>query len=367
MLKPLQSEENAAWKLRYRAPYIASAQMARANPSRGLVTSTSTGQYQLYAWDVKSSHLRQLTFRSQGTLFGMISPDGRYIYYLEDEGGNEIGHFVRILFEGGKPEDITPDIPPYSAFGISSNRVGNMLGSTISNNEGFHALVWKVDTDGSLDKPIELHHSHRMMFGPTLSYSGEVGVIMTPKPSEFQYYGLKVFELSSGKLLKELRDESASIMASAFSPIKDDLRLLASSTQSGNNRPFTWDVSTGERIELNLPEIPGDISILDWAADGNRILLANTNMAVQQLYIYELNSNKLTKLNHPPGFYGMGTVFMPDAMITNHEIIAGWQDSTHPPQVIALDRRIGEKTRTVLSAGEVLHLNRPTARLSRAG
>jgi dipeptidyl aminopeptidase/acylaminoacyl peptidase len=45
---------------------------------------------------------------------------------------------------------------------------------------------------------------------------------------------------------------------------------------------------------------------------------------------------------------------MPTAVFTtNHEIIAGWQDSTHPPQVIALDSRTGKKTRTVLSAGDV--------------
>src|SRR4030042_3375134 len=133
MLKPMQLDDNALWKLRYRAPFIASAQIARANPARGLVTSTATGHYQLYAWDVPSNDLRQLTFRPQGTAFGVISPDGRYIYHMEDESGNEIGHFVRMTFEGGEIQDITPTMPPYSAFGISSSRAGNILSSTISN------------------------------------------------------------------------------------------------------------------------------------------------------------------------------------------------------------------------------------------
>src|SRR4030042_6320450 len=121
-------------------------------------------------------------------------------------------------------------MPPYSAFGISSSRAGNMLSSTISNNNGFHALIWQVDRNGSLGEPKELHHNHRMMFGPTLSYSGEIGVIMSPKSSEFQYYGLKVFDTSTGKLIRELREEGASIMASSFSPLRGDLRLLATST-----------------------------------------------------------------------------------------------------------------------------------------
>ena len=30
-----------------------------------------------------------------------------------DTKGNEIGHFIRIPFEGGEAEEVTPDIPPY--------------------------------------------------------------------------------------------------------------------------------------------------------------------------------------------------------------------------------------------------------------
>ncbi len=354
MLKTPRLDDNPPWKQRFRAPVIASAQIARGNPARGLVTSTTTGHYQLYAWDIPSNDLRQLTFRPQGTAFGMISPDGRYVYYLEDESGNEIGHFVRMTFEGGEIQDITPAMPPYSAFGISSNRAGNMLSSTISNSSGFHALIWQVDRNGSLGEPKELHHNRRMMFGPTLSYSGEIGVIMSPKPSEFQYYGLIVFDTSTGKLIRELRDEGASIMASSFSPLRGDLRLLATSTRSGSGRPFIWNIATGERTDLYLDLLSGDIAVMDWSADGKCILLSNSHQAVQRLYIYELATDKLRQLDHPPGFYGMGTGFMLDAVITtNHEIIAGWQDSTHPPQVIALDSRTGRKTRTVLSSGEV--------------
>ena len=51
MLKPLRLDDNAPWKQRYRAPMIAAAQLARSNPERGVVTSTETGKYQLYAWE----------------------------------------------------------------------------------------------------------------------------------------------------------------------------------------------------------------------------------------------------------------------------------------------------------------------------
>ena len=107
MLKPLRLGQNALWKQRFRAPVIAGAQIAHGKPERGVITGTQTGQYQLYIWDIPSNSLRQITFRPDGTVFGLLSPNGRFIYYHQDEGGNEIGHFVRIPWGGGEPEDIT--------------------------------------------------------------------------------------------------------------------------------------------------------------------------------------------------------------------------------------------------------------------
>ena len=75
--------------------------------------------------------------------------------------------------------------------------------------------------------------------------------------------------------------------------------------------------------------------------------------ARQNLVTFELATHKLTELKHPGGFYGMGMTFAPTAELINGEIIAGWQDAVNPPQLIALDGRTGQKTRTVLSAGEV--------------
>jgi len=354
MLKPLLIDDNAPWKQRFRATEISVAQIARANPARGIVTHSESGHYQLYAWDVVSNSLRPLSSRPEGVMFGMISPDGRFIYYLKDNDGNEIGHFVRVPFDGGEPQDITPEMPPYSAFGMSSSRAGNMLSSCISNSEGFHAFVWKVRKEGVIGAPKELHNSRKIMFGPTLSYAGEVGIIMSSEHTIFQHNGLIAFDIASGKIIRELRDDGSSLMSSSFSPVPGDFRLMAMSTLTGNNRPFIWNPISDERTDLNLDELTGDISVMDWSSDGKRILLSNSKQAVQRLYIYDLTTSELKQLDHPGGYYGMGTAFMPTAVLTeNNEIIAGWQDSTHPQQVIALDSRTGRKTRNIFAADDV--------------
>lgn len=113
MLTNLQLDDNASWKQRFRAPVVLWTQLAKAAPDRGLAVSNKSGKYQLYAWEVSTGELRQLTDHPTGILFGWLAPDGRYVYYLDDKQGNEIGHYIRMPFEGGEPQDLTPDLPLY--------------------------------------------------------------------------------------------------------------------------------------------------------------------------------------------------------------------------------------------------------------
>lgn len=352
-LKPLRLDDNAPWKQRYRAPTIAAAQLARSNPLRGLVTSTETGEYQLYAWNVRSGELRQLTHRPEGTMFGIISPNGHYVYYLRDEGGNEIGHFVRVPWESGEAEDITPAMAPYSAFGLSISRSGNMIGGILSDDSGFHAVLLPVGHRDAIGAPRELHRSTKMIFGPSLSYGGEIGIITSTERTTFQHNGLVAFETASGKRIGELWEEGSSLMAFGFSPLPGDFQLLATSTLTGYNRPFIWNPVSGERAELGLPDLNGDVWAMEWSTDGKRILLRQSRLAVQRLAVYETMTGKVTRLNHPDGFYGMGISFGSGGALSESELLVMWQDSTHPPQLITLDSQTGKRIRTVLPAGDV--------------
>src|SRR2546423_3548846 len=51
------------WKQRFRAPVVLWTTVARNAPSAGLAVSNRSGAYQLYAWDVPTGDLTQLTDR----------------------------------------------------------------------------------------------------------------------------------------------------------------------------------------------------------------------------------------------------------------------------------------------------------------
>lgn len=353
MLTNLQLDDNAPWKQRFRAPIVVWTQIAPANPARGLAIKNTTGKYQLYAWDVPSGVLRQLTERPAGILFGALSGDGRYVYYLDDKQGNEIGHFVRIPFENGEAQDLTPSLPPYSSFAFASSGSGSHFGFMAADADGFHIYSLETKANGELGVPGRLFHSRKIAFGPTYSYAGEVALVATTDRATLQHYNLLAFDTASGAQIAELWDgPGTSVEPLGFSPQPGDLRMAGTTNRSGVKRPFIWNPQTNERVDLDFPALTGEVFPLDWSADGKRLLLCQFTQAVQQLYLYELTTQTLTRLNHPGGTFGFfassGTYFGPEG-----EIFAQWQDAAHPSQLIALDGQTGEITRTVLVAGEV--------------
>ena len=345
MLKPLDLSTNAPWKQRYRAPVVVATQLAKNNHSRGLAASNHSGLFQIYAWDTQTDELRQLTHIPWGKVGAMLSPDGRYVYYLADENGNERGHYVRMPWEGGEPEDITPDLPPYNSFSLTFSRSGNRLGMALADTDGFHIYASALDDTGNLGIRQLLFESFSLSGGPSFSADGTVAVVSTTERTGNLHHSLLAFDLASGEQVGELFEGvENSVEAAMFSPVLGDARLLAVSTQTGYRRPFLWNVQSGERAELNIGALAGEVYPTDWSDDGHTILLRQFDQAVQKLYRYDLVTHLLTPLAAPAGTFG-GVYFGPA-----DEIYAEWQNSAQPTRLIALDAQNGAETRTVLAA-----------------
>ena len=354
MITDLQLDDKALWKQRFRAPVVAWTQIARANPTRGLAVTNSSGKYQLYAWDVPSSTLRQLTDWQAGLQYGEISGDGRYIYYLDDEQGNEIGHFVRVPFESGEAEDITPEWPPYSTLGYLSSGSGSHFGFVRCDDDGFRTYSIETKANGEIGAPFLLFHSRKMVFGPFYSYAGEVVVIATTDRATVQDFNLVAFDTATGDQIAELWDGSGtSLDPILFSPLPGDLRLTGTTNRSGLKRPFIWNPRTDERLDLDFPDLTGEVVPLDWSPDGKWLLLCQFNQAIQQLYLYDLKDQTLKKLDHPSGTYGLPFASVGVYFGIEGEIFAQWQDASHPTQLISLDAETGRMKRGLMAAGSV--------------
>lgn len=346
MVKQPDLSENAIWKQRYRAASITFALIANLEPSRGLVCSDRDGIRQLYAWEVETGQLRQLTDQPAGVVNGTLSADGEFVYYLKDDGGNEIGHFVQVPFSEGEAEDITPEMTPYSSFYIQQSYDGKVLGARLADQRGQMLYLFDQNREARC-----VYSSQDLFYGPVLSHSGEIAVIASTEGTGSLDTKLIAFDTKTGKKIRELREgESINHDLGVFSPIPGDYWLLSTSSKSGYARPILWNAQTGEWRELGLNGVAGDVHPWCWSKDGKQLLLSQVHQAEQSLFLYELDTDRLSPLAHPDGVFG-GNV--DNGAFIKDEIWITWQDPAHPPRLIALDRCSGKKVRTILDAGEV--------------
>jgi dipeptidyl aminopeptidase/acylaminoacyl peptidase len=353
LLKKPAIAKDAPWKKRYLVPRIG-IEFARASPTRALIVSNKSGIYELYAFDLPSKNLRQLTHRPSGTVFGTISPDGKHIYYLDDTKGNETGHFVRVPFEGtqGQPQDLTPKLPPYSTLSCFIDDTNSHFGLTVPTVDGFDSYVVGLSGD-SISQPRRINRNTKLTEGPIFSHDGKVSVLASAERYGGLDFTLNSYYTENGQKIKEIFDESSKIEPNTFSPLPGDQRILAASNKTGRQQPLIWDAIAGTRVDLDVDTLEGDVEASGWTPDARRVLLCQINKATQQLWLYDLTTATLTKIRHPSGTVD-STCFQ-----SNETLLLRWQDSTTPPQPVALNISNGSKHMRTLLEPEPTPKSRP--------
>jgi len=342
----------APWKQRIRAPIIAWSSRAAQNPSRGLLCSSKDGVYQLYAWNTQTEELRQLTQDPAGVSGGVISADGERVYYLRDQRGDEIGHYVAVPFSGGEPEDISPDLPEYASHFLAESASGSALGFFAADPDGFHFYIF--GEPGAAEPAFALTKK-ALSFGPLLSQDAEIAIIASSEKTGNAEYALEAWDVRRGELIAELWDGAGSgIAPGEFSAAPGDMRFAGSSNAGGYHRPFIWNPLTGERQDIQSEQFRGDVKFRHWSPDGARLLLHQVHRAMHSLYIYDIAAADIRPLNSPAGVPSGGSGFLPDGKIQIH-----FEDSTAPPRLLELDDETGAVSRSVIDLGVSLPASAP--------
>ncbi|HSH21920.1 MAG TPA: hypothetical protein VK992_04770, partial [Candidatus Caenarcaniphilales bacterium] len=307
---------------------------------------------QLYAWDLDAERLTQVTDRPVGAVHGQMSADGRHVYYLDDSKGDEIGHWVAVPATGdGQHEDLTPTLPGYTSHDLTPSGDGRRLAFTAAMEDG-HAVYVVYEAAGVRSEPRVIYRTSGLCW--TIGFDADARLlgVMSSERTGRARFSLIVFDVESGERVAELWDgPESSISGLQFSPAAGDARAVGTSDATGDRRPLLWDPQSGRREELPVAG-PGETFPLDWSPDGREILLCRVHAAVQELSVYESESGRLRRLDHPPGVYGFfGEI---DTWFDGAGgIIAQWQDATHPPTVMLLDAGTGRPIRELLPPSPV--------------
>lgn len=251
---------------------------------------------------------------------------------------------MRVPFAGGEAQDITPTLPPYASASFSENQAGTRLSLIAADSSGFQIYLLNQTEQDQLDRPILLWRSPALCGKLTFSHDGEIVVVATTERSGTRAFSLMAWDTTSSDRMAEWYENGTSIRPVCFSPRPGDRRLLVMGDRSGFNRPWLWDLDTGEQIALPLDEVQGELSVWDWSAAGDRLLLCELHQACYRLYTYDLIAQQLHPLQHPSGTLSSGQ------FLGDEEILLTVSNAAKPSHLIALNS-VTNETRSLLAVG----------------
>ncbi|MEV3998837.1 prolyl oligopeptidase family serine peptidase [Streptomyces halstedii] len=313
------------WEKRFRCPRYTLPDWAQNAPGRSLFVSNATGTYELYAWDRDTGEQRQVTDRPTGTMDGFMSPDGQWIWWFEDTGGDEFGVWVRQPFEGGPNTVAVPELTPAYPAGIALGGDGSVVVigcSTQSDGSTIHVVQ-------AGQSPVEIYRHQEQARVGGLSHDANLIAIEHSEHADAMHPALRIVRLD-GTPVADLDDSAGGTQGLGldvwgFAPVPGDTRLLVGHQRRGRWEPLVWDVASAAQLDPDLC-LPGDVGA-EWYPDGSALLVEHHFEARSELFRYDLKSLSLSRIDTPPGTVS-GAGVRPDGTV---EYL--WSSAATPPEV----------------------------------
>ena len=278
------------WQRRFTAPTVSQVRWADAAPDRLGVVSTESGVSQAWAWSLATGARRLASGDGVGAEEVHVTGDGEAIVWWLDPLGDERGRWMLTPFEGGAPSPLLPGIPDGWPMGISLVR-GAVAAGFASDDD----YVVFVRRDG--EPPRELYrHTQPAGVGREwpqgaggLSADGSLLCIRHAEDGDIVRMAVRVLDTDTGRVVGDLRDEGEPIAPAGWSPVRGDARLVLTREVSGFERPWMWNLSTGDLAPIEV-DAPGALFVQDWFPGGDALLVRQDHEARDALLRVDLTT-----------------------------------------------------------------------------
>jgi len=320
-------------RLLFKTPSVQYLFTARNASHKAIVVSNRTGNYQLHAVDFSNGFHRQITHRKGGVLFGSISPDGQYIYFLNDKTGSEHAHFMRIPFYvyGGRSIDMTPHLKPYFSYSTSASDDAKTLVFTASLNSRNNVFVTREEKGGAC-KTKTLYTSANALSESICSPDGTYACVAETKANTKQSTLLLLSTTSNEHAVRSRRFDSVTPLVFSQSTTRPTILALA---RIGNwLRPILYDFTSKRILAVRHHAFRGDIWVLDWNEGREEMILCDVYQAQQKLYMYNTRTRTLRRIGPRNGSFNFhfGSV----VRLADNSLILKWHDFNTSPCLIHL-------------------------------
>jgi hypothetical protein len=93
----LITDSNALWKKRMRSPMVSWFDIAKHDNSKAIIESNISGTKRTNYWDIENGTFEEIK-EFDDDYYCLITPDGKYLHFLKDNKGDELGHRCRMPF-----------------------------------------------------------------------------------------------------------------------------------------------------------------------------------------------------------------------------------------------------------------------------
>src|SRR6478609_5630988 len=321
---PEREQEPPQWEQRFRAARVSLPDWAEDAPDRALFVSNATGTYELYAWDRATGKQRQVTDRPNGTTDGVLTPDGRTVWWFADTDGDEFGVWMRQPFEGGPDEPATPGLEPSYPAGLAIGRDGTAVVGRSTDEDGTTVHLVAPGAD-----PVVIYRHRESAGVGDLSHDGTLIALEHTEHGDAMHSALRVVR-PDGSTVAELDDteggtKELGLAVLGFAPVAGDTRLLVGHQRRGRWEPMIWDPVAGTETALPV-DLPGDVGA-EWYPDGSALLIEHGFEARSELWRYEPGAPAPVRVETPAGTVS-GATARPDGTV---EYL--WSSAAQPPAV----------------------------------
>ena len=289
------------WRTRFLAAHPVAFRPARGQHDLALVVEQRATGIGAFVWNGRTGERLDVP-KSDVAWGATLTPDGSHLVQLDDPGGTEIGHLHAIPMDGGAARDLTPGFDWYVVRGLDIAPDGRTAVATLVDGSGF--ALWLLDLAGAAD-PRRLFTSRNEAWYGILSADGALAAIDTTDHNPgIRRFAATVVDTASGEVVATLTDGPlAPVHRVRFSGRAGDPRLLVETERTGFARPCLWNPVTGDRVDVDLAELAGDVLALDWDADRERLLLLHVDGGIHRVLEHHLGTGETALLDLPPGAY----------------------------------------------------------------
>ncbi len=292
------------WKARFRAARMTLPSWADDRPERSLFASNASGTVELYTWERNTGVQRKVTERPAGTMTGTLDPTGSWVWWFDDDAGNEFGIWRRQPFSGGDSTTAEPAILGLAASypaGLALGADGSALvGRSTDAGTTIHQWI-----PGFVEPVVIYEHAEDAQIAG-LSRDRTLAAITHSEHGDSRHPAVRILRLKAGQTdqppvtVSDLWDgPGLGLEAVGFAPSAGDNRLLVLHERNGRWLPSIWEPATGQCTDLAI-DLPGDV-FASWYADGSAILIGHEHRARTELYRYDIDSGVLDRLPTPAG------------------------------------------------------------------